>query len=83
MSRRVQVRICTNLSTMINLSTIGLEGSPVAKVLDWSLEVSSFILQLCKYIHFWTDTIEKGMDPPYLPSYWLNHITAVLLQGRL
>ena len=34
----------------------------MTNVLDFSLEVSEFELQLLFYIHFWTDTFGKGMN---------------------
>ena len=42
------------------------EESPygiMAKVLDCSLEISEFKLQLCYYIHFLTNTLGKGINP--------------------
>ena len=38
----------------------------MANVLDCSLEVSRFKFQLNNYIHFWTDTLGKGMNPFFL-----------------
>ena len=35
----------------------------MAKVLDCKIVVSKFKLQLCFYIHFWTYTLGKGMNP--------------------
>ena len=38
-------------------------------------------LQLYYYVHFWTNTLEKGMTPPLIsPAYGFNSIL-VLLQG--
>ena len=41
-----------------------VESSPgvMAKVLDYALVESSFKLQSCYYIHFKTNTFEKGMN---------------------
>ena len=44
-----------------------------------SLEVNEF--KLHSYYYFQTNTLKKGMNPSYLPSYELNSITAALLQG--
>ena len=44
----------------------------MAQVLNCILEVSKFKLQLHYYICFWEE-----YEPPYLPSYELNIITAV------
>ena len=30
--------------------------------------ISDFKLQSCYYIHFWTDTLGKGMNPLILPA---------------
>ena len=35
----------------------------LANVLDCNIVVSEFELQLCNIIHFWTNTLEKGMNP--------------------
>ena len=55
----------------------------MVNVLDCGLEVNKLKLQLCYYINFQTDNFGKDMNfiipPP--PSYGLNSITAVLLQG--
>ena len=34
----------------------------MAKVLDYNLEVSEFKLPLYYYIHFWTNTLGKGLN---------------------
>ena len=54
----------------------------MAKVLDCSLEVSKFKLQLCYYIYFWTKSPwGKGMNPPYPPGSGLNSTSTILLEG--
>ena len=43
-----------------------MEGSSpcvVANVLDCGFEVSEFELQSRYYVHFWTNTLRKGMNP--------------------
>ena len=60
-----------------------LEGSHhgvMAKVLDYSLEISEFELQSRYYVHFQTTTFEKAMKTAYPSSYRLNSITGILLQ---
>ena len=37
--------------------------NPLIPLLDCNLKVSEFKLQLCYYIHFWTNTLGKGMNP--------------------
>ena len=39
----------------------------MAKVLDFGFEVSEFEPQLHYYVHFWTTTLGKGMNPLILP----------------
>ena len=39
-----------------------------------------FKIQSCYCVHFWTNTFEKGMKPPYSPSYQLNNTTIVILK---
>ena len=35
----------------------------MANVLDCDIVVSEFELQVCYYIHVWTNTLGKGMNP--------------------
>ena len=51
----------------------------MAKAMDCGIVVSEFVLQLRCYVHFRTNTLGKGMKPPYPPSYGLNSTTTVLL----
>ena len=54
----------------------------VANMLDCDIVVSQFELQSSYYVHFRTNTLEKGMKPltHYETSNRLNSITAVLLR---
>ena len=38
------------------------------KAMDCGIVVSEFVLQLRYYIHFQTNTLEKGMNPLILPA---------------
>ena len=63
------------------------QGSPhglVAKVLNCKIVVSEFKLQDCYYVHFWINTLGKGMNLliPTL-SYGLYRTTTVLLKEWL
>ena len=40
---------------------------------------SEFELQSRYYVHFRANTLRKGMNPAYPPSYGLNSTTTVLL----
>ena len=53
----------------------------VGTKLDCGVEVSKFEMQSRYYIHFRTNTHWKRYEPPNSPSYGLNSINAVLLQG--
>ena len=46
----------------------GSSSGVMTKVLDCGLEVNEFKLQLCYYIHFWTNTLGKGMNPLISPA---------------
>ena len=47
--------------------------------MDIGIVVSEFVLQSRYYVHFRTNTLGKGMDPLYPPSFGLNSTTTVLL----
>ena len=55
----------------------------MVKALDCRVVVSEFELQSCDYVSFLTNTLGKGYEPPYPPSYGLNSVTAVLLEVLL
>ena len=59
----------------------GCPYSVVANILDCDIVGSKFKLQLCSYIHFWTNALGKGMNPFIITSYELNSTTTILLQG--
>ena len=57
-------------------------GSPrdaMVKALDCNIVVSELELQSRNYVHFRTNTLRRGMTPPFPPSYGLN-ITITVLQ---
>ena len=47
---------------------VGCLHGVVVKVLDCRIIQSEFKLQSCYYVHFWTNTLGKGMNPLILPS---------------
>ena len=47
--------------------------------MDCGIVVSEFVLQSRYYVHFRANTLGKGIEPPYPPSYGLNSITTVFL----
>ena len=50
----------------------------MVKAMDCRIVVSKFKCQSHYYVHFRTNTLGKGMNPPYPPSYGLNDTTPVL-----
>ena len=59
----------------------GPRGCPrgvMVKALDSGIVVSEFVLQSRYYVHFRANTLGKGIEPPYPPSYGLNSTTTVL-----
>ena len=55
----------------------------IVKAMDCRIVESEFELQLRYYIPFRTNTLGKGMNPFYPPSYGLNSTTTVLFEGGL
>ena len=47
-----------------NSSMKGIPRCVVANVLDYDIILTGFVLQLRYYVHFRTNTFEKGMNPP-------------------
>ena len=63
----------------LSLSLRGCPHGVMVKALACGIIVSKFKLQLLYYVNFRTNTVGKGMNPPYPPSYGLNSTTTVLL----
>ena len=61
----------------------GVAHGVMFKALDCRILVCEFVLQSRYYIHFQANTLGKGMNPPYPPSYALNSTTSVLLERWL
>ena len=40
----------------------------MVKAIDCGIILSEFIFQLHYYVHFWTNTLGKGMNPLILPA---------------
>ena len=45
----------------------------VANVLNCDIVVSEFELKSCNYVHFQTNSLEKGINP-LTPSLWLKFL---------
>ena len=63
--------------------SIGNPHSLKANMQDCKIVISEFKPQSCCYIHFCINSLGKGMDPLYCPSYGLNITTICLLGGWL
>ena len=65
-----------------NVFTNHIWGCPcgvMVKAMNCGIVVREFVLQSHYYVHFRANTLGKGMNPPYPPSYGLNSSTTVLL----
>ena len=69
-------RILTNVSLDVRG---GCPRGVMVKAMDCGIVVREFVLQSRYYVHFRANTLGKGMNPPYPPSYGLNSTTTVLL----
>ena len=47
---------------------MGCPHGVMVKVMDCGIVVSKFILKSRYYIHFWANTLGKGMNPLILPA---------------
>ena len=63
----------------INDTLMGVPHGIMAYILDCCLKVNEFVLQLHYYNKFWSNLLEKRINP-HSPCCGLNNITAVLLQ---
>ena len=57
----------------------GCPGGVMVKAMDFGIVVCELKLQSRFYVHFRANTLRKGIEPPYPPSYGLNSTTTVLL----
>ena len=56
----------------------GCPRGVMVTAMDCGIVVSKFVLQSCYYVRFRANTLGKGMNPPYPPSYGLNSTTVLL-----
>ena len=47
---------------------VGCPRDVMAKVMDCRIIVTEFVLQSRYYVHFWVNTLGKGMKPLILPA---------------
>ena len=52
----------------------GCPRGVMVKAVDCEIVVSEFVLQSRYYVHFRANTLGKGIEPPYPPSYGLNTV---------
>ena len=77
---------CSIRNLYMHISSCFMKGCPrgvIVKAMDCGIVVSEFVLQSCYYVHFQANTLGKGMNPPYPPSYGLNSTTTLLLREWL
>ena len=67
--------MCVSLSLTLSL---GCPCGVMVKAMDCGIVVCEFVLQSRYYVHFRANTLGKGMNPSYPPSYGLNSTTTVL-----
>ena len=61
----------TKLSIDFLLFSHNLKGAPrgvMVKAMDCRIVVSGFVFQSRYYVHFWTNTLGKDMNPRFLPG---------------
>ena len=46
----------------------GCPRGVIVKAMDCGIVVSEFVLQARYYVHFWANTLGKGMNPLILPA---------------
>ena len=59
-----KITIVNSFSLILSLTLKG--GCPrgvMVKAMDCGIVVREFVLQSCYYIHFWANTLGKGMNP--------------------
>ena len=71
------------LQSSFHIYTSGRLCGIMTNMLDCGLGVSEFDLQSCNYVYFRTNALRKDMNPFILPSYGLDSIIAVFLQGGI
>ena len=57
---------------------LGCPHGVMVKVMDRGIVVNEFIFQSRYYVHFWANTLGKGMNSLIPPRYGLNSTTTVL-----
>ena len=57
----------------------GCPRGVMVKAMDFGIVVSEFVFQSRYYVHFRANTLGKGIEPPYPPSYGLNSPNTVPL----
>ena len=55
-------------SSFIHTEFKGCPCGVMVKAMDCRIVVSEFVLQSHYYVHFWANTLEKGMNPLILPA---------------
>ena len=62
------IYIHTHTHTHINFALGGCPHGVMVTAMDCGIVVSEFVLQSRYYVHFWENTLRKGMNPLILPA---------------
>ena len=72
---------CITLSCLFTIITLKTRGCPrcvMVKAMNCGIVVREFVLQSRYYVHFRANTLGKGIEPPYPPSYASRRIALAL-----
>ena len=59
--------VLTQINQKVHRLTWGCPRGVMVKAMDCGIVESEFVLQSCYYVHFGTNTLEKGMNLLILP----------------
>ena len=66
---KVWIKQCRKwINKSINKTNKGCPRGVMVKARDYGIVVSEFVFQLRYYVHFWANTLGKGMNPLILPA---------------
>ena len=75
---RVSILLLVFINVNVNRRAEGNLRCVVVNVLTCDIVVTEFELQLCYYVHFWTNILGNGMSPPAM-----SYIVLLLFSTRM
>ena len=68
----MNLSVIYNLKQLLSLNKdfytyLGCQRGVMVKAMDYRIVVSEFVFQSRYYVHFWANTLGKGMKPLILP----------------